>query len=126
MEDIHSSAAFNDDELFPGWSFDSDQEQQDTGSTAEATPPPLRLLDTLGKMSAKEKRMFEKKVIQRHTEYGAVSLFKGVEEMGLAKSRAQAMREVLRIKDEIGHCESSISELEHLLGENRVFFLSGL
>ena len=123
MEEI-SSAVFNDDELFPGWNFDSDQEEQDIGSSAEQTypaPPPLRLLDTLSKMSEKEKRNFEKKIIQRRTQYGAVSLFKGVEEMGLAKSRAQAMREVLRIKDEIKHCESEISDLEQTLEENKVF-----
>lgn len=121
MEEI-TAAAFNDDELFPGWNFDSDQEeQQDVDNPA---PPPLRLFDTLSKMSDKEKRTFEKKIIQRRTQYGAVSLFKGVEEMGLAKSRAQAMREVLRIKDEIGHCESEISDLEQLLGEYRVFLIT--
>ena len=84
-------------------------------------PAHVRLMNTISSLSAKDKKAFEKRIIQKHTQYGAVSMFKGVEDMVFAKSRTRAKGEILRIRGAMNQCESDIAELEKILTEQRVF-----
>ena len=112
---------YSDQDLFPGWNFEVTKEEK------IITQPVKLLQESLQKLSQDERRAFEKAVITKHTKYGAISMFKGVEEIHFAKLKAFAKTEITRIRTCIDQCESEIAKLEKTLAESRVrLYLSKL
>lgn len=110
------SLLYTDRELFPGWDFDVTQEEM------IKSPPVTLLQESLIKLSKDERSAFEKAVITKHTKYGAVSLFKGVDEIRFDKMKSIAKNEITNIRKSIDQFETEISELEKQLAESRVMF----
>jgi hypothetical protein len=75
----------------------------------------------LDNLTPEAKKSFRRRVIQKHTNYGAISTFKGVEEVQLAKSKTRAKNEILRIRAAINDAENEIAQLESNLSNARVF-----
>lgn len=110
-------ADYTDRELFPGWDFDITQEQK-------ITSQPVNLLqESLNQLSKDERLSFEKAVINKHTKYGAISMFKGHDEIRFAKMKSMAKNEITSIRKSIDKCETEISQLEKQLADSRVIFI---
>ena len=114
----NQAGIYTDQELFPGWNFEVTKEEK------IKTQPVKFLQDSLNKMSVDEKKAFERAIVGKHTRYGAVSMFKNIDEMQFAKSRSIAKNEIIRIRMAIDQCENDISDLEKQLSEGRVTYLA--
>jgi hypothetical protein len=105
---------YSDKDIFPGWDFDITTEEK-------ISKEPIKILqESLDKMSDQEKKSFARQVVRKHTKYGAVSMFKGVEEIRFAKMKSFAKSVISDLRREIDSIELQISELEKELQESRV------
>ena len=106
-------------ELFPGCSFDTQPSDEDTGSADQFRAE--RFLDMINNLAPAAKKEFKKQIISKHRQYGAVSMFKGVEETLSAKARYRAKNEIVEIQEASAHEEQEISSIEQEISSYRVY-----
>jgi hypothetical protein len=107
----------SDRDIFPGWDFEATLKES-------IDKEPVQILqESLDKMTENEKKRFTRQVVRKHTAYGAVSLFKGVEESRFAKKKAEAISFIQDLKSQIDFQEEEISKLEKELQDSRVNML---
>ena len=113
---------FSDEDIFPGWKFtEADLASKDDQASKEVQQP--KLFDVINSFDDNQRKAFEKRIVAKHTKYGAISMFKGVEEISFMKSRNRAKQEIQGIRQEIRDCEDEITTMETALAENRVKLL---
>jgi hypothetical protein len=115
----NEAAVFSDQDIFPGWTFtDDDLTSKEDQASKDLQQP--RILDVVSSFNENQRKALEKRIISKHTQYGAISMFKGVEDITFMKSRNRAKQEIQRIRQEIRDCEEDIASMETALAENRV------
>ena len=80
--DLNSECVITDKDIFPEYGDDLEINLE----LEKASNDPKQLLETIDNLSPAAKKAFKRRIINSHTQYGAVSMFKGVEDIAFAKT----------------------------------------